>query len=82
MKMQKAAGPMLLAFVVSLTAVPATWGEAREDVDALTQECQAAVERQPETEAARLCREGIQLLQEGKTEEAVTRMKEGLAQEG
>lgn len=76
--MRKAALPIILAMIASLVAVPATWAGGEKAAD-LTKQCQATVKQDPTSDAAKLCQEGIQLQEQGKTDEAVAKMKEGLA---
>lgn len=77
--MKKTTLPILVAMIVSLVAVPAAWAGGGEKVAELSKQCQDALKNNPDTDAAKLCEEGIKLQKEGKDKEAVAKMQQGLA---
>lgn len=84
MKMKKVAFPLLAAFSLSLLAVAAVWAaqQQRENQQApqLYQQCKEQLKKDPNNkEAKQLCDEGMKLYQQGKQEEAVRTIQEGLA---
>lgn len=78
--MKKTALPILVAMIVSLVAIPAAWAGGSQQAADLSKRCQAAVKNSPNTEAAKLCQEGLSLHKQGKDKEAVAKMQQGLAQ--
>lgn len=84
--MKKVALPLLVALGLSLPAVPAVWAQQQQpptqnqQAPKLYQQCQERLKRDPKnTEAKQLCDEGMKLHQQGKQEEAVQTIQEGLA---
>lgn len=76
--MKKTALPILVAMIVSLVAVPAAWAGGGKAAD-LSRQCQEAVKTNPKSDGAKLCQEGIALHKQGKNDEAVAKMQQGLA---
>jgi len=78
--MKKTAVPILVAMVASLVAVPASWAAGQAQTPAeLSSQCQTAVKKNPNNDTGKLCQEGIDLQKQGKNDEAVAKMKQGLA---
>lgn len=77
--MRKATLPIILAMIATLVVVPATWAGGGEKAADLTKQCQDTLKSSPNSDAAKLCQEGITLQEQGKTDQAVAKMKEGLA---
>ena len=76
----------LLALTVSYLTVPVSWAaqhqQMRENQQAvrLYQQCQDRLQKEPDNkEAKELCDEGMKLQREGKQEEAIQTIQEGLA---
>jgi hypothetical protein len=82
--MNKVALSLLLVWGVYFLAVPASWAQQQrppQDPQApkLYQQCQERLKKDPKNvEAKELCEEGMKLYREGKQEEAVTTIQEGL----
>ncbi len=79
--MKKVALSLLVAFGLSLSILPAAWAQQQQQPQApqLYQQCQERLKQAPNEEAKKLCDEGMQLLREGKQEEAVKAIQAGLA---
>jgi uncharacterized protein HemX len=80
--MKKVALPLLVAFGLSLSTLPAVWAQQQQEPQAtkLYQQCQERLKQDPKNEEAKkLCDEGMRLLREGKQEEAVKAIQAGLA---
>jgi uncharacterized protein HemX len=80
--MKKVALPLLVAFGLSLSSLPAAWAQQQQEPQAakLYQQCQEQLKKDPgNEEAKKLCDEGMKLLREGKQEEAVNTIQAGLA---
>jgi len=80
--MKKVALPLLVAFGLSLSTLPAAWAQQQQPPQAakLYQQCQEQLKKDPANEEAKkLCDEGMRLLREGKQEEAVKAIQAGLA---
>ena len=78
--MKKTAVPILVAMIASLVAVPASWARGQAQTPAeLSSQCEAAVKKNPKSDTGKLCQEGIDLHKQGKNDEAVAKMKQGLA---
>ncbi|MCI0409635.1 MAG: hypothetical protein L0191_13915 [Acidobacteria bacterium] len=78
--MKKAVSTILVATVVSVVAIPAAWTAA--DPQTLSKQCQDALKKTPNAEAAKLCGEGDKALKEGKNEEATKKLTAGLEKLG
>jgi uncharacterized protein HemX len=79
--MKKVAIPLLVAFGLSLSTLPAAWAQQKQQPQAaqLYQQCQEQLKKDPgNEEAKKLCDEGMRLLREGKQEEAVKTIQAGL----
>lgn len=84
--MKKMAFPLIMAFSISLPALPAVSaaqqpGQPRGEQQApqLYQQCLEQLQQDPNNrEAKRLCDEGMRLHQQGQQEEAVRTIQEGL----
>ena len=79
--MKKGALPLLVAFGLSLPAATAAWAQQKEEPQApkLYQQCQERFQKDPKNTAAKkLCDEGMKQYQEGKQEEGVKMIQEGL----
>jgi hypothetical protein len=83
-EMKTTALPILVAMMVSLMAVPAAWpGEqAQQNAADLSKKCQEALTKPSNKEGEKLCKEGIELHNQGKNDEAVAKMTQGLAKLG
>lgn len=84
MKMKKMAFPLLAAFTLSLLAVATGWAAQQQSdnpqAPELYQQCREGLKRDPKnTEAKQLCDEGMKLHRQGKDEEAIKTIQEGLA---
>ena len=87
MKMMKEmAFPLLAAFSLSLLAVPVGWAAQQQrepesqQAPQLYQKCREQLQKEPNNkEAKQLCDEGMKLHRQGKDEEAVKTIQEGLA---
>ena len=79
--MKKMAFPVLVAFGLSLSALPAGSAGLEEGQQApqLYQQCQERLQQDPNEEARQLCDEGMRLHEQGQQEEAVQKIQEGLA---
>ncbi len=82
--MKKVALPLLVAFGLSLSTLPAAWAQQQPQqapqAAKLYQQCQEQLKKDPANEEAKkLCDEGMRLLREGKQEEAVKAIQAGLA---
>jgi hypothetical protein len=82
--MKKVALPLLVAFGLSLSTLPAAWAQQQQQqppqAAKLYQQCQEQLKKDPANEEAKqLCDEGMRLLREGKQEEAVKAIQAGLA---
>lgn len=81
--MKKIALPLLVAFGLSLSTLPAAWAQQQQQppqAAKLYQQCQEELKKDPANEEAKkLCDEGMRLLREGKQEEAVKAIQAGLA---
>jgi len=79
--------PLLVAFGLSLSVFPAISaaqqqqprGTEGQQAPQLYQQCQERLKEKPNEEARELCDEGMKLHQQGKKEEAVQKIQEGLA---
>ncbi|HEX9899414.1 MAG TPA: hypothetical protein VGC81_09310 [Candidatus Methylomirabilis sp.] len=81
--MKKVALPLLVAFVLGLSTLPAAWAQQQQQqppqAAKLYQQCQEQLKKDPANEEAKkLCDEGMKLLREGKQEEAVKMIQAGL----
>ncbi|HET7853741.1 MAG TPA: hypothetical protein VFM04_04715 [Candidatus Methylomirabilis sp.] len=83
--MKKGALSLLVAFGLSLPAVTAAWAQQKPapapepQAPTLYQQCQDRLKKDPKnTEAKKLCDEGMKQYQEGKQEEGVKMIQEGL----
>lgn len=79
--MKKIALPLLVTFGLSLSVIPAAGAQQKEELQApkLYQQCQDLLRKEPDNkEAKQLCDEGMRLHREGKQEEAVRKLQEGL----
>jgi len=84
--MKKVALSLLVAFGLSLPAVTAAWAQQKPapapdpQVPKLYQQCQDRLKLDPQNQEAKaLCDEGMKLHREGKQEEAIKTIQEGLA---
>jgi outer membrane protein assembly factor BamD (BamD/ComL family) len=77
--MKKVVHPILVAFIVSFVAAPAVWAGGAAD---MSKQCQEALKKTPNVEAAQLCTEGDQLLKAGKTADAEAKFAAGLEKLG
>jgi hypothetical protein len=80
--MKKVTLPLLLAFGLNLSTLPAAGAQQEKEPEAakLYQQCQERLKKDPRNgEARQLCDEGMRLLREGKQEEAVKAIQAGLA---
>jgi len=81
--MKKVALSLLVAFGFSLLAVSAVWAVEKtgdQQVPRLYQQCQERLRKDPKNEEAKkLCDEGMRLNREGKQEEAIRTIQDGLA---
>ncbi len=80
--MNKFALPILVAMVVSLMAAPAVWAGGNQQAAKLSKQCQDALNKTPNKEAATLCQEGDNLRKQGKNDEAVAKLTQGLEKLG
>ena len=82
--MKKVALSLLLVLSLYFLAVPASWAQQQrppQDSQApkLYQQCQDRLKKDPKNEEAKeLCEEGMKLHREGKQEEAIKTIQEGL----
>ena len=79
--MKKVALPLVVGFGLSLLAISTAPAQQKEEPQApkLYQECQDQLKKDPKnTESKKLCDEGMKLYREGKQEEAVRTIQEGL----
>jgi hypothetical protein len=70
-----------VAFSVGLPTLPVAWAQQKQEPQAaqLYQQCQEQLKKDPRNEEAKkLCDEGMKLLREGRQEEAVKTLQEGL----
>lgn len=77
--MKKAILPIIAAMIMGLMAAPVAWAGMGKTAE-LAKQCQSALKDSPNTEAAKLCQEGLDLQKQGKEKEAVAKMQQGLAQ--
>jgi hypothetical protein len=77
--MKKTTLPILVTMIVSLVAVPAAWAGGGKAAD-LSRQCQEAVKTNPKSDGAKLCQEGLELHKQGKNDEAIAKMQQGLAE--
>ena len=77
--MKKTALSLLVAIMASVAAVSSA---SAFDCPNLYAKCQDALQKSPNNEAAKLCEEGIQLHKQGKHEEAIARLTQGLQKLG
>lgn len=79
--MKKIALSLLVAFGLSLLVISAAGAQQKEEPQApkLYQQCQDLLRKEPNNKQAKqLCDEGMRLYREGKQEEAVRKIQEGL----
>jgi len=82
--MKKVALSLLLVLGMYFLAVPASWAQQQRppqdpQVPKLYQQCQDRLKKDPKNEEAKeLCEEGMKLHREGKQEEAIKTIQEGL----
>jgi len=82
--MKKVALSPLLVSGMYVLAVPASWAQQQRppqdpQVSRLYQQCQDRLKNDPKNEEAKeLCEEGMKLQREGKQEEAIKTIQEGL----
>jgi len=82
--MKKVALSLLLVLSLYFLAVPASWAQQQRplqnpEVPRLYQQCQERLQKDPKNvEAKELCEEGMKLHREGKQEEAIKTIQEGL----
>ncbi|MFQ5846065.1 MAG: hypothetical protein ACE5IQ_00150 [Candidatus Methylomirabilales bacterium] len=74
--------PIIVATVLGLAVVPAAWAGQAQQAAKLSQQCQNQLSRTPNKEAAKLCQEGITLHKQGKNDEAVSKLTQGLEKLG
>jgi len=82
--MKKVALSLLLVLGMYVLAVPASWAQQQRppqdpQVSRLYQQCQDRLKNDPNQEAKALCDEGMKLQREGKQEEAIKTIQEGLS---
>jgi len=82
--MKKVALSLLLVLGLYLLAVPASWAQQQRPLQnpqapKLYQQCQDRLKKDPKNEEAKeLCEEGMRLHREGKQEEGIKAIQEGL----
>ncbi len=83
--MKKVALSLLLVWGVYFLAAPASWAQQQRppqdpQVPRLYQQCQDRLKQDPKNQEAKaLCDEGMKLHREGKQEEAIKTIQEGLS---
>jgi CHASE3 domain sensor protein len=83
--MNKSALSLLLVLSMYFLAAPASWAQQQQtpqntQAPRLYQQCQDRLKKDPKNvEAKELCDEGMKLHREGKQEEAIKTIQEGLA---
>ncbi len=80
--MKKLVLPILLATTVSFVITSAAWAGGGQQAAELSKQCQEALKKNPNEEAATLCSEGDTLIKEGKNEEATDKLTAGLEKLG
>jgi len=78
--MNKVALPLVVGFGLSLLAISTAPAQQKEEPQApkLYQQCQDQLKKDPKKEAEKLCEDGMKLYREGKQEEGVRKIQEGL----
>lgn len=75
---------LVATFLISLMAFPASWAGQNErasktpQAPQLYQQCQERLQRNPNEEAKKLCEEGMEFYRQGKQDEAIKTLKQGL----
>ncbi|MFQ5847345.1 MAG: hypothetical protein ACE5IQ_06665 [Candidatus Methylomirabilales bacterium] len=77
--MRHVALPILVTTIATFMAAPATWASTCPKLYA---QCQEALKKSPNTEAAKRCEHGIMLHKQGKHDASVAALTEGLAKLG
>lgn len=80
--MKKLVLPILLAITMSFVITSAAWAGGGQKAAELSKQCQEALKKTPNQEAANLCNEGDTLIKQGKNEEATAKLKAGLEKLG
>lgn len=82
--MKKITLSLVATFIIGLMTAPASWAGRNEGASKtqqapqLYQQCQERLQKNPNEEAKKLCDEGMELHRQGKQDEAIKTLKQGL----